>query len=73
MLLSPLTLMHLQAPNWGVPLPDIMGMKNRVSLGHANSKYVPRLQSLMGIDEMLEDLGEPYFCFGLCLHHICHS
>ncbi|KAG1675374.1 hypothetical protein FOA52_012293 [Chlamydomonas sp. UWO 241] len=43
-----------RAPNWGARLPDLMGMRNSVTMGFSNSKYVPRLQSLAGIDEMMD-------------------
>ena len=47
---------YFQSPNWGVPLSKTMGMSQSCNMTGSNSKYVPRLQSLAGIDEMVQAL-----------------
>ncbi|KAG1675376.1 hypothetical protein FOA52_012295 [Chlamydomonas sp. UWO 241] len=43
-----------RTPNWGVRLPANMGMRDNVDMGFSNSKYIPRLESLAGVDEMMD-------------------
>ncbi|GAX84170.1 hypothetical protein CEUSTIGMA_g11593.t1 [Chlamydomonas eustigma] len=48
----------IMTPNWNVPLPNIMGMKQANSLAFSTSKYIPRLQTLAGVDEMVKAIVE---------------
>ncbi len=47
-----------KTPDWGVNLPGVMGLSSPVDMTLSNSKFVPRVQTLAGIDEMVRDLGE---------------
>lgn len=38
-------------------LPNVMGMRSAVTMEFSNRKYVPRLKTLAGVDEMVEALG----------------
>eukprot|EP00955_Chlamydomonas_euryale_P000857 10055-Chlamydomonas_euryale.AAC.3 len=57
-----LRLSKLLSPNYCVELPLTMGMRNTCRYDFANSKYIPRLQSMLGVDEMMEDLGARCNC-----------
>lgn len=43
-------------PNFGVNLPSVMGISGPVDIQYSTSKYVPRLRTLAGVDEMIEAL-----------------
>ena len=49
-----------QWPNYAAMLDQRMAMSTtrNVNMAYSNSKYIPRLQSLMGIDEMVQSLGK---------------
>lgn len=45
------------APNYQVPLPNILGLSDMPrGLEYSNSKWIPRLRSLAGIDEMVTSI-----------------
>lgn len=64
----PLSLLT-QTPSFRLPLPAVMGMKDcgsgeaeiqLCSDEYLNAQYVPRLQTLAGVDEMVDAIGKSY-------------
>ncbi len=53
------------SPNWGYPLPKIMNMTQAVDYRFSNSKYIPRLQTLAGIDELVDAMVTKLDSYGI--------